>query len=650
MARFGGHVISKFTEVQTTSDPGVRLTAKRSTLDRMRGTVRRLTVGVVAVVVGALALVAYDVGPPRIGTQASAEPVRNVTIVIEEGGARKGYAPSQVMVSGGGGVVTVVNLDSMDHTVTSVATGAAGLPVFDVRVRAGTTATVPGVDALAAGDWAFYCKFHPGMRGVLTVEGAGGGVQPERPTFEQPLVVPATKRGAQVRLVMRRGLVRTLPHGPRTSMWTYDGTYPGPTIRRRGGRGTEVTVVNRLPRGAGSMSMHLHGDHHAPADDGQPTTRLIPRGASRTYDYPLTVDGRAEPGSFFWYHDHRMDRTARNNWRGLQGMFIVTDPPTPGLRLPTGARDVPLMISERTFLADNQLTNPFVDGPQMVGHDGEMAWVGPQAPPNDATLGDSVLVNGRYAPYLAVSATRYRLRLLNSSPFSSYNLTLSDGRPLLQIGTGSGLLPQAVVRTSVLLGPAQRADVLVDFTGASGRRLVLESVPAEPGGTGVDARQTAVMEFRVGDPARDTSRLPSRLPSPTLVSPVPNRVAKTWTFGLDGDDHHGSFWSINGRAFDPDRVDHRPALGTVERWRLRNTSDVTHYVHIHAEQWRTLLRDGRTPPPWELGLEDTWRLEPGEEVEVAARFTDYTGPFMIHCHMLDHEDHGMMARFDVVDP
>ena len=614
----------------------------------MWGSQRRLAVGVVSVLAVVVALVGFDVRPAPEGSPAFAREVRNATIVIEQGGAHKGYSPAQVTVSGGGGAVTVVNLDSIDHTVTSVATGPAGLPVFDVRVRAGTTATVPGVDALATGDWAFYCKFHPSMRGVLTVEGAGGGVEPERPAFEQPLVMPATERGANIRLVMRRSLVRTMPHGPRTSMWTYDGTFPGPTIRRRGGRGTRVTIVNRLPREAGSMSTHLHGDHHASADDGQPTTQLIRRGASRTYDYPLTVDGRPEPGSFFWYHDHRMDRTARNNWRGLQGMFIVTDPPTPGLRLPNGNRDLPLMISERSFLPDNQLTDPFAAGPEMVGHHDQMAWAGSQAPPNDGTVGDSVLVNGRYAPYLDVTATRYRLRLLNSSPFSSYNLTLSDGRPLLQIGTGSGLLPKAVVRTSVLLGPAQRADVIVDFSGATGRRLVLESVPAAPGSTGDDARETAVMEFRVGDPARDVSRLPSRLPSPALVSPVPTRVSKTWTFGLDGDEQHGSFWSINGRAFDPERVDHRPRLGTVERWRLRNTSDVTHYAHIHAEQWRTLLRNGKRPPPWERGLEDTWRLEPGEEVEVAARFTDYTGRFMIHCHMLDHEDHGMMSRFDVV--
>jgi spore coat protein A, manganese oxidase len=151
----------------------------------------------------------------------------------------------------------------------------------------------------------------------------------------------------------------------------------------------------------------------------------------------------------------------------------------------------------------------------------------------------------------------------------------------------------------------------------------------------------------VGAESRDASRLPARLPSPALVR-APAKVSKTWTFGLGGDDHHGTFWSVNGHAFDPERVDHRARLGTVERWRLRNTSDMTHYVHIHAEQWRTVLRDGKSPPPWERGLEDTWRLEPGEVVEVAARFSDYTGPFMIHCHMLDHEDHGMMARFDVV--
>jgi FtsP/CotA-like multicopper oxidase with cupredoxin domain len=346
-----------------------------------------------------------------------------------------------------------------------------------------------------------------------------------------------------------------------------------------------------------------------------------------------------------------MDRTARNNWRGLQGMFVIKDQSESRLRLPSGRREVPLMLSDRSFRSNNALTNPFARGARMVGHHGAMAWVGPHAPPDDATVGTHVLVNGRYAPYLPVSATRYRLRLLNASHFSAYSIGLSDGRPLLQIGTGNGLLRRPVVRDRVLLGPAQRADVIVDFHGASGRDLVLDSVPAPLGETGADARQAALMQFRVGSDAPDPSRLPARLPSPDLVR-VPAKVSKTWTFDLGGggQQHHqrGTFWSVNGHAFDPERVDHRARLGTVERWRLRNTSDMPHYVHIHAEQWRTLLRDGKPPPPWERGLEDTWRLDPGEVVEVAARFEDYTGPFMIHCHMLDHEDHGMMARFDVV--
>ncbi|WP_310529876.1 multicopper oxidase domain-containing protein, partial [Nocardioides sp.] len=534
-----------------------------------------------------------------------------------------------------------------DHTVTSVATNEEGTPLFDVRVAAGTSATITGVETLVEGSYAFFCKLHPQMRGTLVVQGGEGTVTPQLPSFDQPLVVPQTRRGALITLPMRRARVRMLPTGPRTRMWTYGGSYPGPTIVRPAGRETRVRFIHRLPRHAGAMSVHLHGDHHASVHDGQPATQLVRPGQSRTYDYPLTYGGLPEPSSFFFYHDHRMDRTARNNWHGLQGMFVVKDSSESRLRLPAGRRDVPLMISDRSFRSDNALTNPFAHGPRMVAHHGAMTWVGPHAPPNDATVGTHVLVNGRFAPYLPVSATRYRLRLLNASHFSAYSIGLSDGRPLLQIGTGNGLLPRPAVRSRVLLGPAQRADVVVDFHGAGGRDLVLDSVPAAPGDSGADARAAALMQFRVGAVAHDTSRLPARLPSPDLVH-APATVSATWTFDLDGTQRHGTFWSVNGKAFDPDRVEHRVRIGTVERWRLRNTSDLTHYIHIHAEQWRTVLRDGKRPPPWEQGLEDTWRLAPGEVVEVAARFEDYTGPFMIHCHMLDHEDHGMMARFDVV--
>lgn len=581
-------------------------------------------------------------GPVPASADLGDTPV-NATIVIPRDAMDHGYATRRVTVSQDG-VLSAVNLDSIDHTVTSDATDAGGTPLFSVRVPPGSTLSVP-VAGLAAGTYWFHCTFHPSMRGQLIVTGSRGGTTGTLPSFDQALVVPRQVAGRHVRLVQRRAGVRVMPAGPLTRMWTYGGTYPGPTIRRPTGHETDVTVVNRLPRSAGSTSMHLHGDHHASRYDGQPTHFLVRHGRTRTYRYPLTDDGRAEPGSFFWYHDHRMDRTSRNNWNGLQGMMIVDDPAEKRLRLPHGRRDVPLMISERSLDAHNQLIHPSM--PTMVMDHGAMSWTGPHAPPNDGIPGERILVNGRYAPHLDVSATRYRLRLLNSSGFSMYDLALSNGRPLVQIGTGDGLLRHPVVRPDILLGPSQRAQVIVDFHGLEGQNVVLTSIPRADATSGTGSRPGAAMEFRVRHAAPDRSRIPAQLPSPALA-PAPRHVTHTWHLGLAHGPHGRSYWSIDGKAFDPHRADVTVPLGSVRRWRIVNDTRLTHFVHLHEEQWRTLLRDGRRPPPWERGLEDTWRLDPGESIEVAARFSDYTGLFMLHCHMLDHEDHGMMAQFDVV--
>ncbi|HYF71753.1 MAG TPA: multicopper oxidase domain-containing protein [Nocardioides sp.] len=598
--------------------------------------------------------VAAGVGPVAAPEATGTTEPTNATIRITTSGGSSTFTPARATVSQDG-VLTVVNQTRLFHTVTSEATDSDGTPLFDVDVPAGATVTLPGA-GLAAGRYAFYCRPHPNMRGTLVVTGDDDGASGTKATFRQPLVVPRTLRGDHVTLDMRRSSVRMLPSGRRTTAWTYDGTWPGPTIRRTAGDPTLVTVVNHLPRRAGSMSMHLHGDHHASRFDGQPTSFLVRRGRSRTYRYDLSRAGEPEPGSFFWYHDHRMDRTARNNWMGLQGMFIVDDPAQDRIGLPRGARDLPLMISDRSFTKRNQLTG--LHEPTMVHDMGHgmghgttdhagMAFTGPHAPPNDASVGTQLLVNGRLRPYVRTAAVRYRLRLLNSSAFSSYNLVLSNGRPFVQIGTGDGLLPHPVTRRSILLGPSQRADVVVDLHGLVGKNVVLESVARTDGSEGTGSRVGPLLQFRVRDRAPDHSRVPHDLPSPRLVR-APATVAKTWTFSLEGDAESGTFWAIDGKAFDPDRVDHRVRLGTREKWVLRNTSDITHYVHLHQEHWRTVSRNGKRPPPWERGLEDTWRLDPGERVVVAARFVGHTGRFMVHCHMLDHEDHGMMATFEVV--
>jgi len=570
--------------------------------------------------------------------RASAAEAATTTIVIQLGGVASGFSPSSVTLAHGD-VLRVVNKDTMVHTVTSVAVDAAGDPLFDLVVAAHATGTLVIPETLGAGKYSFYCMIHPNMQGTLVVTGEGGGV-PEPPAFEQALRIPEVLTARNLTIPLRRSDVRVMPTGPKTRMWTYGGSFPGPTIKRPAGSVTRVTFINNLPKRAGAMTVHQHGGHQSSADDGQPTRQLIATGSRRTYTYPLTDAGKPAPAGFRFYHDHRMGRTAANNWRGLQGMFLVTDKRERRLGLPHGAYDVPLHLTDRSLTPDNQLTDPF-PGPHMRD------WMtGPLAPPNDATVGKRILVNGQFAPYLRVEPALYRLRLLNASTFSAYDLALSDGRPLVQVGTGSALLPRSVERPDILLGPAQRADVVVDFRGLGDEDVILSTIPRTDTTHGTGSRAAAIMQFRVRGTAHQSARVPDHLrPVPALD--VPEEVAQVWTFGLTKDGH-GSFWSINGKMFDPGRVDHRVRQGTTERWRLRNSSDVTHYVHLHEEQWRTVSRNGKAPPPWERGFEDTWRLDPGETVDVAATFTDFPGFFMVHCHMLDHEDHGMMAQFEVL--
>jgi len=526
-----------------------------------------------------------------------------------------------------GGTLKVFNNTSTPHTITSVAVGDDG-PLFDVRIAPGETKTITTASTLRDGTYSFYCRFHRAMTGTLTI-GAGGPVTTS-PDFEQPLVQPPRLTGQHIKIVLRRSDVRVLPDGPKTPMLTFGGTFPGPTIVRRAGQDTKVTFVNRLPRKDGAVTVHQHAGHQKSKFDGQPDSHLIRHGKKLTYDYPLRDAGTPLPAALRFYHDHRMDLTARNNWLGLQGMFLTTDPRESKMGLPHGKYDIPLAITDRSFRADNRLTNPFKDMAGMTGMGGG---------PGSETIGNRVLVNGRFAPYKKVRPGLYRLRLFNSSLFSSYDFALSNGQPMTQIGTGSGLLPNPVTRQDVLLGPAQRADVIVDFRKFKDKNVQLQSILA----TKESTSGVGLMQFRVRGKPGPKFKVPDRLAKIQHYR-VPKRVAKTWRFGLNDHNH----WTINGKRFAPKRVDARVRLGSVQRWRLVNTSGFTHYIHLHEELWRTLERDGHKPPPWERGYEDTWKLDPGESVVVAARFTDYTGKFMIHCHMLDHEDDGMMATFEVV--
>lgn len=447
--------------------------------------------------------------------------------------------------------------------------------------------------------------------------------------------------------------------GPPTRMWTFNGTFPGPVIKRPAGQTTRVTVHHELPNEAGSLTIHNHGNHSRPSEDGQPGIHAIQPGASRTYTYELMEDGAPERGAFQWYHDHSHHRTGRNTWMGLVGGFIIDDGVDRSLGLPDGEFDIPLIVAERSFDQDNQLVDGFT-APDRENRT-VLESIGEGHPPFDEVpgLGQVVLVNGVPEPYLDVAARRYRLRILNASNFRPYNFSFTNGMPFTQVATESGLLPAPVEHTELLLGPAERAEIIVDFSALAHSTVELESrmqtsesgvpsvVPATPPAI------APIMRFHVGAVAQDPSVIPAQLrPLPDWaesLSPVPDRV---WAFGLGTDEAGRPAWTINGRTFDHQRVDARPVLGSSETWMLANTTSVgiSHYIHIHDIDWLMLSRNGQPPLAHEAGLKETFRLDPGEVVVVGSKFTDHLGHYMLHCHMLEHEDHGMMAGFEVVSP
>jgi spore coat protein A len=447
--------------------------------------------------------------------------------------------------------------------------------------------------------------------------GAAAAVPAEAITtaaFSRPLVIPKVLTGSNITLTAAATDVQILP-GAKTRMWTYNGSFPGPTIRRPAGQTTTVTLVNNLPASAGSLTLHNHGNHSTSENDGQPDDFLAaPGGGSVTYTYTGTEAGGNERGALQWYHDHRMDVTGRNVWMGLAGMYIIDDPAEPKT-LPKGEFDVPLLIADRSFSAKNQLNYKF-----------DAAGV----------TGDRILVNGVPQPYFKVGDRRYRLRILNASNSRQYDLALSNGQAFIQIGTESGLLPAPVRRTHMLIGPAERVDVVIDFGKRLNQKIVLQNLAA----TG-SLRQ--LMQFRVTRDLTDNSSVPSKLrPLPSIDA----TSVVTRTFEL-GRQRFGGRWTINGNVFDPARVDAQPKLGTTETWILKNKSSVAHLVHIHGVDQQLVSRDGHPPAPYEL-LKETWNLAGGETIVIKLKFTDNLGKFVFHCHILEHEDSAMMAQVEVV--
>lgn len=389
-------------------------------------------------------------------------------------------------------------------------------------------------------------------------------------------------------------------------LWTYAGTYPGPTIQARRGRRVVVEQQNDLPF---DTVVHLHGGRVAPEHDGHPLD-VVPPGGRRTYVYE-----NDQPAATLHYHDHALMATAPHVYQGLAGFYLITDGVEDELDLPRGDQDVPLLLHDRIVDADGSFWYP--------------------SAMTDGLQGDTLIVNGAVQPRMKVATRQYRFRVLNGSNCRVYELALGNGRQFKIVGIDGGLLPAPVKRPSVRLAPGERAELVVDFASAAvGDHVVLRNLM----GTGTTAD---VMRFDVTWKEPDPVRLP-----PTL-RPFTPLVGATVTrdFQLSFDSAVG--WVINGKGFDPDRIDASPAYGATEVWRFTNTTGMAHPMHLHLVQFQVLDRNGAPPPVEEVGWKDTVLVAPGEVVRVVTRFTGYRGRYVFHCHNLEHEDHDMMGQFEV---
>ncbi|MFJ3901912.1 multicopper oxidase family protein [Streptomyces sp. NPDC090025] len=503
---------------------------------------------------------------------------------------------------------------------------------------------------------------------------------PLPPPFQVPLPLPrvlapvATSGGADRYALTQREVTAELLPGVRTRLWTYDGTFPGPTIESRRGRRVVVTHRNELPV---PTVVHLHGGRTPAASDGYPTDLVTPRGwrdpapagghtghdgggghqggeggggaagghsamhdpravrTELTRDYTFPNDQRP---TLLWYHDHRMDFTAPAIWRGLAGLHVVRDAAEEALGLPAGPRELPLVITDRAFEADGSLAYPSLD-PTLRERPGvpERYLAG--------VLGDVILVNGAPWPVYEADAARHRLRVLNASNARHYELALVDdaGRelPLVQIGADQGLLAAPVTHRRLPLAPAERYDLVVDFARVpvGGRVRLVNRL-----GSG---RTREVMAFRIARGAADPSRVPAVLSTDLPAWRREDAVkVRDFSFRAGRMDSGGHGWLIGGLPFDPARTDVTVRLGDLELWRL--VADVHHPVHLHLTGFRVLSRGGKAPLPHDAGLKDTVSLRPGEAVEILTRFEGHRGRYLFHCHNAEHEDMGMMANLEVV--
>ncbi|MEU7730743.1 multicopper oxidase domain-containing protein [Streptomyces sp. NPDC040724] len=410
--------------------------------------------------------------------------------------------------------------------------------------------------------------------------------------------------------------------GTRTPTWGFNGSHLGPTLRAAKGEKVRVKVANTLPE---ESTVHWHGMHLPAAMDGGPH-QMVPAGGSWAPEWTI-----AQPASTLWYHPHPHGATETHVQRGLAGLFLLDDAESAALPLPKtyGADDIPVIVQDVTF-------------------DGAKFDHGHKLMRNVGFLGDRTMVNGTLDPYVAVEDELVRLRLLNASIARVYTFGFDDGRAFRQIASDGGLLEAPYTTDRLRLSPGERGEIVIRMQ--PGERRVLRSYPLDAGldfwnqrfGGGDDSFD--VMQLRAAPTLRPSAELPGALVAPALPTGEDSARSRFFELKMSG---------INGRKTDMSRVDETVTRGTAETWTLRNDDGMPHNFHVHDVQFRILDINGAAPPPPLRGPKDTVFVPSGSTVRIALRFdgpADPDTPYMYHCHLLYHEDKGMMGQFVVVDP
>ncbi|MEV7513384.1 multicopper oxidase family protein [Streptomyces sp. NPDC089922] len=438
------------------------------------------------------------------------------------------------------------------------------------------------------------------------------------PPFTVRMPLPAvlspisTLGGQDTYTVTIKETAREIIPGAQTKVLTYDGHFPGPVLRARSGRKVVIRHRNQLTM---PVAVHLHGGNVSPDNDGGPMDTVAP-GASRIYSYP-----NQQPAAGLWFHDHAHHMESEHVFRGLSGTYLLSDETERSLPLPAGQYEVPIALRDARFDDTGQLVYVMDD---VFGR-------------------TTILANGRPTPYFEVAARKYRFRLLNSSNMRFFQLRLSDGGRITQIGTDGGLLERPFTTDTIGLSPAERADVVIDFSRYPvGTRIVLENTL----GPGTPDQVGKVLRFDVVRTAPDPSRIPDVLR--TLPPMAKATVERTVVLSMDEDGRQEPRGFMDGQVWDPQRIDQTITHGTSEIWTVTNTNKlVPHNFHMHLVQFRVLERNGAPVSPAEAGLKDTVRLFPGETVRLHATFDTYRGTYVYHCHLLDHSAMGMMANLRI---